>query len=152
MLGTIIQSIFCAHPGAGIRLNLWKLLGESRYPGALLLVLENFVPPFLPTRRTSPGSLRMSQVKLLNRLRVVPILPQGQQRERNASARENYPTRAKATRKDKISVARLDDAVTKFLSTYKHGGGTVVEKWICTLLIMNFINAKWQLRLIQMEV
>ena len=53
---------------------------------------------------------------------------------------------------NKISVARLDDAVTKFLSTYKHGGGTVVEKWICTLLIMNFINAKWQLRLIQMEV
>ena len=53
---------------------------------------------------------------------------------------------------NKLSVARLDDAVTKFLSTYKHGGGTVVEKWICTLLIMNFINAKWQLRLIQMEV
>ena len=53
---------------------------------------------------------------------------------------------------NKISFARLDDAVTKFLSTYKHGGGTVVEKWICTLLIMNFINAKWQLRLIQMEV
>ena len=51
-----------------------------------------------------------------------------------------------------ISVARLNDAVTKFLSSYKHGGGTVVEKWICTLLIMNFINTKWQLRLIQMEV
>ena len=41
MLGTIIQSIFCAHPGVGIRLNLWKLLGESRYPGALLLACEN---------------------------------------------------------------------------------------------------------------
>ena len=51
-----------------------------------------------------------------------------------------------------ISVAQLNDAVTKFLSSYKHGGGTVVEKWICTLLIMNFINTKWQLRLIQMEV
>ena len=34
-LGTIIQSIFCAQSGAGIRLNLWKWPGESRYPGAL---------------------------------------------------------------------------------------------------------------------
>ena len=48
MLGTIIQSIFCAHPGAGIRLNLWKLLGESRFPGALLLVLENFRSALAP--------------------------------------------------------------------------------------------------------
>ena len=46
----------------------------------------------------------------------------------------------------------IHDAVTKLLSTNKHGAGTVVEKWICTLLIMNFINAKWQLRLTQMEV
>ena len=28
--------------GAGIRLNFWKQLGESRYPGALSPVLENF--------------------------------------------------------------------------------------------------------------
>ena len=41
-LGTIIQSIFCTQSGAGIRLNFWKYLGESRYPGALSPVLENF--------------------------------------------------------------------------------------------------------------
>ena len=29
-------------PGASIRLTFWKLSGESRYPGALLHVLENF--------------------------------------------------------------------------------------------------------------
>ena len=45
-LGTIIQSIFCAQPGAGICLNFWKLPGESRYPGALSPVLENFRPAF----------------------------------------------------------------------------------------------------------
>ena len=43
-LGTIIQSIFCAQSGAGIRLNFWKWLGESRYPSALSPVLENFRP------------------------------------------------------------------------------------------------------------
>ena len=32
-LGKIIQSIFCAQSGAGFRLNVWKWLGESRYPG-----------------------------------------------------------------------------------------------------------------------
>ena len=47
-LGTIIQSIFCAQPGAGICLNFWKLPGESRYPGALSPVLENFRPAFSP--------------------------------------------------------------------------------------------------------
>ena len=41
-LGTIIQSMFCAQSGAGIRLNFWKYLGESQYPGALSPVLENF--------------------------------------------------------------------------------------------------------------
>ena len=41
-LGTIIQSIFCAQSGAGIRLNFWKSFGESGYPGALSPVLENF--------------------------------------------------------------------------------------------------------------
>ena len=39
-LGTIIQSIFCAQSGTGIRLN--------RYPGARLPVLENFHSTFSP--------------------------------------------------------------------------------------------------------
>ena len=47
-LGTIIQSIFCAQSGAAIRLNFWNYLGESRYPGALLPVLENFRRAFSP--------------------------------------------------------------------------------------------------------
>ena len=58
-LGTIIQSIFCAQSGAGIRLNFWKWSGESRYPGALSSVMKTFVSPFLPTRLTAPGSPRM---------------------------------------------------------------------------------------------
>ena len=41
-LGTIIQSIFCAQSGAGIRLNFWKQFGEGRFLGALSPVLENF--------------------------------------------------------------------------------------------------------------
>ena len=46
-LGAIIQSIFfSAQSGDGIRLNFWKWFGESRYPGALSPVLENFRPAF----------------------------------------------------------------------------------------------------------
>ena len=41
-LGTIIQSIFCAQSGACVRLTVRKWSGESRYPGALPLVLEKF--------------------------------------------------------------------------------------------------------------
>ena len=41
-LGTIIQSIYCAQSWASIRLTVWKLSGESRYPGALPPMLENF--------------------------------------------------------------------------------------------------------------
>ena len=60
-LGTIIQSIYCAQSGAGICLNFWKYFGESRYPGALSPLLENFrrALSFLPTRPTAPGSPRM---------------------------------------------------------------------------------------------
>ena len=47
-LGTIIQSIFCAQSGASIRLTVWKWSGESRYPGALPLVLENLRRAFSP--------------------------------------------------------------------------------------------------------
>ena len=46
-LGTII-SIFCAQSGASIRLTVWKWSGESRYPGALPPVLENFRRAFSP--------------------------------------------------------------------------------------------------------
>ena len=53
-LGTIIQSIFCAQSGAGIRLNFWKLSGESRYPGAFLPLLENFRPSFSPDSTDYP--------------------------------------------------------------------------------------------------
>ena len=47
-LGIIIQSIFCAQSGASIRLTVWKWSGESRYPGALPPVLENFRRAFSP--------------------------------------------------------------------------------------------------------
>ena len=53
-LGTIIQSIFCAQSGAGIRLNFWKYLGESQYPGALSSVLENFRRTLSPYTTDSP--------------------------------------------------------------------------------------------------
>ena len=47
-LGTIIQSIFCAQSGASNRLTVWKWSGESRYPGALPPMLENFRRAFSP--------------------------------------------------------------------------------------------------------
>ena len=47
-LCTIIQSIFCAQSGASIHLTVWKWSGESRYPGALPPVLENFRRAFSP--------------------------------------------------------------------------------------------------------
>ena len=53
-LGTITQSIFCAQSGAGIGLNFWKWSGESRCPGALSLLLENFRPAFPPDLTDCP--------------------------------------------------------------------------------------------------
>ena len=53
-LGTIIQSIFCAQSGASIRLTVWKWSGESRYPGAFPLVLENFLRAFSPGPTNRP--------------------------------------------------------------------------------------------------
>ena len=53
-LGTIIQSIFFAQSGAGIRLNFWKWFGESLYPGALSPVLENFHRAFSPDATDCP--------------------------------------------------------------------------------------------------
>ena len=47
-LGTITQSIFCAQSGASIHLTVLKWSCESRYPGALPLVLENFRRAFSP--------------------------------------------------------------------------------------------------------
>ena len=46
------KHFFFAHSGATIRLIVWKWSGECRYPGALPLVLETFVAPFLPARLT----------------------------------------------------------------------------------------------------
>ena len=54
-LGTIMQNIFCAQSGATIRLTVLKWSGESRYPEALPLVLENFNSSRLFSRR--PDSL-----------------------------------------------------------------------------------------------
>ena len=56
LLGTIIQSIFLCPIRSQHPLEFWKWSGESRYPGALSRVLENFRPAFLPTRLTAPGS------------------------------------------------------------------------------------------------
>ena len=53
-LGTIIQRIFCAQSGASIRLTVWKWSGESRYPGALPPVLENFRRAFSPCPTDCP--------------------------------------------------------------------------------------------------
>ena len=48
LLGTIIQSSFCAQSEASIRLTVWKWSCESRYPGALPPVRENFRRAFSP--------------------------------------------------------------------------------------------------------
>ena len=53
-LGTIIQSIFCAQSGASIHLTVWKWSDESRYPGALPPVLENFRGAFSPGSTDRP--------------------------------------------------------------------------------------------------
>ena len=47
-LGTIIQTIFCAQSGRSICFTFWKWSGESRYPGALPPLLENFRRAFSP--------------------------------------------------------------------------------------------------------
>ena len=49
-LGKIIQGIFSAQSGAGIREAVWKWSGEIWYPGVLPPVLENF------RRAISPAS------------------------------------------------------------------------------------------------
>ena len=54
-LGTIIQSIFCAQSGARIRLNSMTVGTQ----GLFRPYLKTFVPPFLLTRLTAPGSPRM---------------------------------------------------------------------------------------------
>ena len=48
-LGTIIQTIFCAQSGRSIRFTFWKWSGESRHPGALPPLLENFRRAFSPS-------------------------------------------------------------------------------------------------------
>ena len=63
-LGTIIQSIFCAQSGASNRLTVWKWSGESRYPGALPPMLENFRRAFSPGPTDGPWSPRMRSHKI----------------------------------------------------------------------------------------
>ena len=62
---TIIQSIFCAQSGAGISLNFLEIVRwESVTQGLFRPYLKAFVPPFLPTRLTAPGSPRMEHFQL----------------------------------------------------------------------------------------
>ena len=49
-----VLSIFCAQSGASIHLTVWKWSGESRYPGALPPVLENFRRAFSPDATDCP--------------------------------------------------------------------------------------------------
>ena len=75
-LGTIIQSIFCAQSGAGIRLNFWKWSGESRYPGALPPLLENFRPAFSPDPTDCPWVSEDGSVHEFYRLKALNTLEQ----------------------------------------------------------------------------
>ena len=54
LLGTIIQSIFLCPIRSQHPLEFWKWSGESRYPGALSRVLENFPPAFSPDPTDCP--------------------------------------------------------------------------------------------------
>ena len=45
---------FCDQSGAGIRLTVWKWYDESRYPGALPPVLEDFLRAFSPVPTDCP--------------------------------------------------------------------------------------------------
>ena len=47
-LGTILKRIFSAQSGASIRTKAWKWSGETRFPGALLLLQKTFALRFLP--------------------------------------------------------------------------------------------------------
>ena len=58
-IGHNIQSIFCSHSGAGIRLNFGNGPVRVGTQGLLCPYLKTFVPPFLLTRLTAPGSPRM---------------------------------------------------------------------------------------------
>ena len=68
-LGTIIQSIFCAQSGASIHLTVWKWSGESRYPGSLPPVLENFRRAFSPGSTDCPWV--SEDVQTVERFRIL---------------------------------------------------------------------------------
>ena len=86
-LGTIIQSIFCAQSGASIHLTVWKWSGESRYPGALPPVLENF------RRAFSPGPTDCSWVSEdgVTLARGSPYLPCKRSTRNNSPTWDNFP-------------------------------------------------------------
>ena len=63
-LGTIIQRIFCAQSGADICLNFGNSSVRVGTQRLFRPYLKTFVPPFLPTWLTAPGSPRMLAVKL----------------------------------------------------------------------------------------
>ena len=76
-LGTIIQSIFCAQSGASIHLTVWKWSGESRYPGALPPVLENFRRAFSPGPTDCPWVSEdvVAQALMLEALNLAQLSP-----------------------------------------------------------------------------
>ena len=81
-LGTIIQSIFCAQSGAGIRLNFWKQFGEGRYPGALSPVLENFrralsSDPITTTTTTTTSLFLTLNMQISHHLQIARLIGAG---------------------------------------------------------------------------
>ena len=62
-LGAIIQTIFCAQSGAGVRLNFWKYSLRVGTLGLFHPYVKTFVAPFLPTQLTAPGSPRMPFIR-----------------------------------------------------------------------------------------
>ena len=77
-LGTIIQSIFCAQSGASIPLTIWKWSGESWYPVAFPLVLENVCRAFSPSLTDCPwvseDGLDLLSLKIFDHLSLSDLL------------------------------------------------------------------------------
>ena len=59
---------FCAQSEAGICLNFWNSSVRVGTQGFFCRYLKTFVPPFLPTRPTAPGSPRMRKGPIIGTL------------------------------------------------------------------------------------
>ena len=87
-----------------LRLNFWKWSGESRYPGALSPVMKTFVPPFLPTRMTAPGSPRMQAGRISHfTSRIYPSLVEWRRLSRFPAKMTQVHARALLSVIEKIS-------------------------------------------------